>query len=288
MRITEFNKPAGTGINVSPYYKLSGFIAEPDETVPVPATGFPVLIYFHGNGGVSRTSVLNQLYSEDALPKQIKAKMWNRPFVVVALQDEYSSPNPHNVAYVLENYIFTKNNIDKARVYTTGLSYGGNECLAMALHYPHYVSAVVSASPSSLSTDANSYVTGTTEEQALYTIAVNKIAVAYWVGMLDNSGGYVDRVNKYYDVLFNAGDTTYKESKLFKFNKPNIGHSGWGSLYNGTDKIAGGKDMYDFLLQFSKTVLPPVEEPEEPKEPEKKLLCTIKVYDDGSSETVKA
>jgi pimeloyl-ACP methyl ester carboxylesterase len=288
MQLTEFKRtsasPAG-GLQISSAgHTANGIIAIPNADRPVPPGGFPVLVFFHGAGGASQSYDLSRLYSESALPQQIKNNLFNRDFVVLALQDQWSTPSPSMVAYVLQNKILTSQyNANPNKVYVTGLSFGGGGSLAMALHYPQLIAGVVSASPSSLSTNANSYSPGVTEEQALEVIATQGIPVAFWVGM--NDGGYIDRVYDYYDRLFAAGSDAYRNTSLFTFNKPNTGHGPWSTLYFGSDLIAGGQNMYDFLLQFEKgaEVEDPEPEPEEPVEPtEPTVTAIITVYSDGT------
>jgi pimeloyl-ACP methyl ester carboxylesterase len=290
MQLTEFKRtsanPAGGLQITSAGHTANGIIAIPNADRPVPSGGFPVLIFFHGAGAASQSYDLTRLYSESALPQQIKNNLFNRDFIVLALQDQWATPSPSMVAYVLQNKILTSQySANPNKVYVTGLSFGGGGSLAMALHYPQLIAGVVSASPSSLSTNANSYAPGVTEEQALEVIANQNIPVAFWVGK--NDGGYVQRVASYYDRLFTAGDAAYKAGKIFTFNKANTGHGPWSTLYFGSDLIAGGQNMYDFLLQFEKGAA--VEEPEEPNEPEEPeepteptVTAIITVYSDGT------
>lgn len=288
MQTTVFDARTGKGLVISKYgHQLSGIISVPDNyATNAPANGWPLIIFFHGRGEASTTRDITALYRQ-GIPKLINGKVWNQPYVVLAIQDQYATPECTIVKYVLDNKVFKEYNIDKNRIYTTGLSYGGGESLAMALHYPELVAAVVSASPSSLSTDPNSYVTGVTEQEALPVVGNQKIPVAFWVGMLD--GDYIGRVNQYYDVIQRAG------GEVYKFNKPNVGHTGWDTLYNTADKVAEGLDMYDWIDQFSKDILPEEEDPgEDPGTPTGPvnpatpvLLVTIKVFNDGSTEETK-
>jgi pimeloyl-ACP methyl ester carboxylesterase len=276
MQLTEFKRtaasPAG-GLQISDFgHTVNGIISVPDANVPVPAGGFPVIIFFHGKGAASSTYDLSRLYTESALPAMIKNNMFNREFIVVALQDQWATPPVTAVKYVLDHTVLTNYNADPNRVYATGLSFGGGMALAMGLHYPDDIAAIVSASPASLSTNANSFGAGKTEEQVLEYLAEDEIPVSLWVGMLDGSGGYTQRVAAYYQRLYNAAETQdYQNNKLFTFNKGGVGHGPWSTLYNGTDKLAGGKDMYEFILQFSKSIVNPPEEPEDPEQPEEPL-----------------
>lgn len=286
MQTTVFDARTGGGLVITKYgHQLSGIISVPDNyATAAPAGGWPLIIFFHGRGEASATRDITALYRQ-GIPKLINGKMWNRPYVVLAIQDQYATPECSVVKYVLDNKVFKEYNINKNRIYATGLSYGGGESLAMALHYPELISAVVSASPSSLSTDPNSYVTGVTELSALEVVAGQKIPVALWVGMLD--GDYVGRVNDYYNRLEKAG------GEVYKFNKSGVGHGGWETLYNTADKIAEGLDMYAWIDQFEKGVNEPEEEdpdtdpgtPNEPTTPS--LLVTIQVFNDGSTKETK-
>jgi pimeloyl-ACP methyl ester carboxylesterase len=282
MQTTVFDARTGGGLKINQYgNQLSGIISVPDNyATGAPAGGWPVLIFFHGAGEASTARDITALYKQ-GIPKLINAKMWNRGYVVLAIQAQWATPECSVAAYVLENKIFKEYNVSRNKVFTTGLSFGGGESLAMAIRYPNLVAAVVSASPSSLSTDAEPGG-GPVEQARLNEVAKNGIPVSFWVGMLD--GGYVERVNTYYNTLQAAG------GEVYKFNKANVGHSGWDSLYNGVDKVAEGLDMYAWLDQFTKGVEEPDEEepeedPEEPTAP--KLLVTIQVFDDGTTKQTK-
>lgn len=270
MKTIQFNAQANTGMSINTVgTKLSGIISIPDVSPPV--GGYPVLVSYHGAGEASKERDLNKLYN-NGIPKLIKAGTWNYPFVVLAIQDMWSTPQPATVAYVLEEYVLSKYPTNRTKIFHTGYSYGGGGSLAMAIHFPQYTTAVVSASPSSLSTDSNNR-----EIPRLPEVAKSGIPVVFWAG--SNEAMYLEHATAYAKYINDAG------GKASLFIKQGVAHGPWDSLYKGQDLISGGLNMYDWLSKLTAEEQPEPE-PEEPGQTPK-LIATIKVYSDGNTETIK-
>jgi predicted peptidase len=242
--------------------------------IHVPADGqldnglFPALIFFHGVGekGNNPETLLNvglpnvvensgSVYGTDSGGKV-------RKFIVFALQDEYWSPDPSwmqsVIPWLIKNY-----KVDPKHITATGLSAGGQNsfnCLADKTCSGLFANGICMSLPGGLGGDKDPSL-----------IATNKIPTWFFTGDQDTTAA--PAVTKDANAICNK---VYPgSSKLTVFSG---GHWGWNTFYD--PKWKDGVSIYDFALGNSSasTTITPT----------KKLLFTIKVYDDGTTETVKA
>mgnify|MGYP000978064407 CR=1 FL=1 len=263
MKEIKYDAQAGNGVKIdAPGHKLSAVVFLPENYDSRQV--WPTILFFHGKGEASVTMQYSALLGNGLL-KNIKAGL-SIPFVVIAIQDQYSTPKPVVVDYVLKTFL-KEYKIDTTRIYATGLSFGGAGSLAMAIAHPEYISAVVSASPSALQP---------AEVSALSTIAKNNIPVWFWNGTQDQ--GALNYCKQYSQAIINAGGQAWISTEP-------VGHGPWDALYTGKSKL-DEKDMYAFFSQYGKVVEPPVVVPPSDtlQAPGRKLIAILKVYDNGDVE----
>jgi len=259
MKQISYDANAGTGIRIDQDGHIESAVVFLPERYETKDT-WPTILYFHGAGESSKDRVYSKVLG-NGLPKNI-VQGFKIPYIVISVQDQWSTPTPAVIDYVLKNTFLKAYNIDTTRIYTTGLSYGGGGAVAMAIAHPEYISAVVSASPSALQPG---------EVTNLPVLAKNNIPVWFWYGTKD-TGPFGDNAKNYSAKITSAGGSSWITTEA-------VGHGPWEALYKGASKLSG-KTMYDFFAQYGKVaVLPPVIDT-----PMKKLLFTLKVYSDGSVE----
>lgn len=247
---------------------------------------YPVIIYFHGTGEAGTD--VNKLTSNYLLGR-IKAG-WEpqatnpvtgklEKFIIVAVQDAATwSPYPAAMRYAW-NYIMStqKLRIDTNRIYTTGLSSGGQTSLMYACWDSTFygkIAAVVSLSPAALVTPAI---------QNLSSLSRYNTPVWFISGNLD---GNTDYAKAYTTTINNAGGQAF--TTVYSG-----GHGGWDAMYNGTTtRTVNGKalNVYEWMLLNSRgpAPAPPTDTTTTPPVATKKLLTTIKVYSDGTTENIPA
>jgi len=270
MKQYTYDANAGTGLVITQYgHTLSGVVFTP-VGYDTSTKKWPVILFFHGAGEASSTKVVSKILAQ-GLPKNIKAGL-SIPYIVIAVQDQWSTPSPQTVEYVLRTKFLKEWKIDTTRIYATGLSFGGGGSLAMAIAYPKLISAVMSASPSALQP---------VEVTKLDTLAENKVPVWFWYGTKD-TGPFGDNAKNYSTKIASVGGSTWITTEA-------VGHGPWDNIYTGKS-LLNGKTIYQYFDSYSKVAIVPPVTPEQPK-PVKKLIlsvtATIKVYDDGSYELIK-
>jgi predicted peptidase len=266
MKQIKYDAPAGTGVKITQWgHTLSAAVFLPEGYED--RSSWPTILWFTGAGEASAKKELSKLYG-NGLPKHIVAGL-SIPYIVIAIQPECCAPSPDIVHYVLTNQFFQQYKIDRNRIYTTGLSFGGGAALAMAIAHPEYISAVVSASPAALQSS---------EVANISKVVKAKIPVWFWAGTKDQTGPFLENAKDYMSKLIAAGGQAWLTTEP-------VGHGPWDNLYKSKTKL-NGEDVYTFFTKYGKDVTP-VPEPPKDTVVTKKLLVTVKIYDDGSIEPIK-
>ena len=244
---------------------------------------YPTIIFFHGRGEAGKDLntfingwFLHRITVDKWIPQATNPITGQvEKFIVIAIQDAGGwSPYPSNARFGY-NYIMDtlKLRVDPKRIFTTGLSSGGQTSLMYTdwdQSYVGKVAGVVSCSPAAMDAIAVTNL----------PLIVNTTKVWFISGDQD---GFTDNAKKYTNILNSAGGnalvTTYSG-----------GHGGWDKIYDGTIKRdLNGKqvNIYEWMLGITEASTPPVVVP--PVDPHiKKLLVTIKVYDNGDIEQIKS
>ncbi|MCJ7466739.1 MAG: prolyl oligopeptidase family serine peptidase [Maribacter sp.] len=169
---------------------------------------YPLLLFLHGGGesGDSLSAV------KRIGPPKLIANGRNFPFLVLAPQNPYKNKwwNTRAIVQLLDTVI-AHNNVDKNRIYLTGLSRGGGAAWELAVQYPEKFAAMA-------------VVCGMTPLP--YASWINK-KLAIWVFHgeddqsipISESGNMVARLK---EMGYNVQFTRY----------PNVGHDAWVKAYN--------------------------------------------------------
>lgn len=267
MKQIKYDAPAGNGITITQWgHTLSGVVFLPEEYET--KASWPTILWFHGAGEASKDRTVSALM-RNGLPKLINAGL-KIPYIVIALQDQYSTPSPSAVHHALQNSFLSQYKIDKNHIYATGLSFGGGGSLAMAIAHPEYVSAVVSASPAALQAS---------EVTALPSFAKKGVPVWFWAGTSAGDSHFLANAKDYMSKILAAGGQAWLTTEP-------VGHGPWDNLYKSKTRL-NGDDVYAFFNKFGKDT--PVPEPPKDTPVVKKLLFTytVKVYSDGSYDIIK-
>ncbi|PUZ25006.1 hypothetical protein DCC81_11880 [Chitinophaga parva] len=250
---------------------------------------YPTIIYFHGTGEagtdvnkLTSNYLLGRIKSgwEPQATNPVTGKL--EKFIVIAVQDAGGwSPYPAAMRYAWKYTVATAMKglrVDTNRIYTTGLSSGGQTSVMYACWdstFAGKIAAVVSLSPAALEAQA---------VQNLPMFAKYNTPVWFISGSTD---GNTDYAKAYTTTINNAGG--YAWTTVYPG-----GHGGWDAMYNGTTtRVVNGKtlNIYEWMLLNSRGPAPvaPVDTTTTPPViPTKKLLITIKVYSDGTTENIPA
>lgn len=261
MKQIKYDAPAGTGVKIDQWGHVESaavFLPEGYDT----KTSWPTILWFHGAGEASRTMVYSTLLL-NGLPKFISQGL-SIPYIVIAIQDQWSTPSPATVDYVLKNTMLKAYKIDTTKIYATGLSYGGGGSLAMAIAHPEYISAVVSASPAAIQQG---------EVAAISTVAKNNIPVWFWAGTLSGDSHFLENAKNYMSKIQAANGQAWLTTEP-------VGHGPWDNLYK-SKALLNGKDVYSFFAQYGKKSEIP------DTVPARRLIMTLRIYDDGTVEKIQ-
>jgi len=186
----------------------------------------PLLLFLHGMG--ERGNDLSMLYST-GLPKLI-AEGTKFPFITAMPQcpetsfwTEESKPLKMLIDDLIENY-----NVDKNRIYITGLSMGGYGTYEMLTRYPDLFAAAVPicGGIGSMYTRMN-------------LLQLKDIPLWIFHGKIDEVVP-VKESEEIYDVLTSIG-----AKDLHMTIYPDLNHDSWTRTY-------GNHEVYEFLLKHSK------------------------------------
>jgi predicted peptidase len=198
--------------------KFNYYLYYPEEYEANSAVKFPLLLFLHGGGesGDSLSTV------KRIGPPKLIANGRNFPFLVLAPQNPHKNKwwNTRAIVQLLDT-IIAHNNVDKNRIYLTGLSRGGGAAWELAVQYPEKFAAMA-------------VVCGMTPVP--YASWINK-KLAIWVfhGEDDQSIAISESENmvaRLKEMGYNVQFTRY----------PHVGHDAWVKAYNTNA-------LYDWFMQ---------------------------------------
>jgi len=208
---------------------------------------YPVIFFFHGAGETGTDSVsVNSLLNIGPL-YFVKNTGWKPNYIIVAIQEKYWSPSAELCKYILDNEPEVKNGWNGQTLWT-GLSAGGQRVLECMAN--KYSGVFVPMSPAAIDL---SRIDVTIPFRVLDFHADNDNVCPYKFSV-----ELIDLLNK-----VNPG-----KSSLITYHG---GHSQWNDFYNPN---FNSPNIYKWA--FDSIPLPPM----------KKLLFTLKVYDDGTTEKI--
>ena len=222
---------------------VSGFIAGLPARYDSTTKNYPLLVFVHGMGQLSRanaklSSVLQlgtvKLVQQQQFPASFTVNNKTYSFIVAAPQfKQWASAQDLNafIDYMVENY-----RVDAGRIYIAGGNMGGALAWEFAGAYPGKVAAIVPiAGPSSA------------DEKRSSAIASNQIGVWAFHNTDDKvvpsaiSKQIVDKVNSFNPAV---------AARLTTFNS--IEHDAWTRATDPNYK-ENGMNIYEWMLQFGKS-----------------------------------
>lgn len=239
----------------------------------------PALIFIPGNGEVGTN--VNELYANGSPLEQVRSGRITPDFMVIGFQPTAIWPNALTMQWAIDYFLSTYN-IDQDNYFLTGLSGGAQGIFVYVRDTPDAAfKSPRGVIPMSITVDAQcgDYYKKT---DRLCGTDLRFKNIAVWA-MCGDGDSHFPKMQRYIQRMLEAGYdakwTTYKG-----------GHGGWAEHYNPSFK-ENGQNIYDWMKSKINAPTPeptptpePEPEPEEPPTPSKKLIATIKVYDDGSIE----
>jgi poly(3-hydroxybutyrate) depolymerase len=198
---------------------------------------YPLVLFFHGMGEAGTD--INKMYNT-GLPKILKDGY--KPafdFIMVAPQHNSYSLDPKHLEQVLNESLIKFPNVDQSRIYLTGLSAGGNTIYVSSLNInkelPKRFAAMVVMSGATQGINKDNFPWW------------KEFKTPLWAVVGQNDPSYVGQ-NQYVVDQVNAQVPGLASITI----RPGIGHGGWNDVYNGTVKTKDGKNMWQWLYQFTR------------------------------------
>jgi predicted esterase len=231
------------------------------EYLPVGYDGvkkFPVIVFLHGlgeqgNGTTQLSRMLNaglpKLINQGGFPQSVVSGGKSFSFIVIAPQF-YGWPSADNVDKVI-NDVVSKYSVDPSRIYLTGLSMGGGATWDHA--------GMSSASASRLAAIVPNCGASYPDATRIKNIAQANLPVLATHNNGDptvsvsNTNGYVDGINAF-----------SPNPLAIKLIWSDASHNCWDRTYDPANKIVGGLNCYEWMLQYTRGVPPPLPPPPPP------------------------
>jgi predicted peptidase len=123
--------------SVTVHSKISYLVFQP-KSYSAKGAPVPLIIFLHGSG--ERGNDLNKVKAWG--PPSIADKDPEFPFMVVSPQAPDGEWWHASVLKGMIDEVLAKYNVDRSRIYLTGLSMGGYGAWDLAINYPHYFAAI--------------------------------------------------------------------------------------------------------------------------------------------------
>ena len=199
---------------------------------------YPLLLFFHGLGNLGNGTTELDSITQHGLPFNIKN--WGFPYQMIVICPQFGAwPAAEQSAAVLD-YALKNYSIDQDKIYLTGLSMGGGATWDLA----SISDKIAAIAP----------VCGAAGPNTAGIMNMVKNNVAVWAFHAQNDGIVgVGNTNGWVDGLNSANI----KPKAIKTIFPEGGHNIWGAVYDYNYKVNGVDNIYDWLLKFAKTSVPP-------------------------------
>lgn len=130
-------QPAQTPHSMTAHGKIRYLVFLPKSYAPK-GTPVPLIVFLHGSG--ERGSDLNKVRAWG--PPAIADKDPDFPFMVVSPQVPDGEWWHANLLKAMLDEVLARYNVDRSRVYLTGISMGGYGAWDLAINYPDYFAAI--------------------------------------------------------------------------------------------------------------------------------------------------
>ncbi|MEO5594393.1 MAG: PHB depolymerase family esterase [Chitinophagaceae bacterium] len=234
-----------TAVNVNVGARIGGFYRALPARYDSTTKKYPLLIFLHGvgelgNGSTDLSRVLSnavpRLLSQHTFPAQFTVNGANYSFLIINPQfKEWPQAADVNamIDYAVANY-----RVDESRIYVAGLSMGGGNTWDYAVAYAGRVAAVVPICGASWPS-----------KDQMGNIAKANLPVWAFHNNDDGTVGVnttvsnVDNINSFKPAI-TAKKTIWASG----------GHDAWSKATNPATKECDGKNMYEWMLQFTREI----------------------------------
>ena len=232
-----------TAVTTNVSTRIAGFYKSMPALYSTTTKKYPLLIFLHGvgetgNGSTDLPRVLRnavpRLLDQHSFPAQFTVNDQHFSFITINPQfKEWPQPADVNamIDYAVANY-----RVDESRIYVAGLSMGGGATWDYAVAYPNRVAAIVPICGASWPA-----------ADQLKKIAAANLPVWAFHNNDDATVGVnttisnVDNINSFKPAIA-ARKTIWA----------NGGHDAWTKATNPDTRECDGKNMYEWMLQYSR------------------------------------
>lgn len=220
---------------------------------------YPAVIFFPGIGEAGTNASLLLVHG----PSRFIEQGWKPNFIVISVQPTYGWVN-ENIIYTVISTIKSTYKVDPNNINLTGLSAGGTGIMRFGL-------------TPSMSVNINSIVPLSSPEVPDYlknAPEINKQRTRF-LGFCGIQDSHYTKMKMTIGLL----------TKGKFFDRPG-GHCCWNDIYDPKFIVPGtNTNIYDWMIGEYKPVDPEPENPD-PEVPVRKLVTTIKIYDNGDVEKI--
>jgi predicted peptidase len=207
---------------------------------------YPLLVFLHGvaetgNGTTDLYKVLAnsvpKLLSQKTFPPQFTVNGANYSFIVINPQFK-EWPQPGDVNAII-NYAIKNLRVDTTRIYVSGLSMGAGATWDYAIAYPNRIAAIVP-------------ISGASWPSNIQCGNMAKANLPVWAFHNNNDSTVaVTATNTIVDYINSFNPSIPAKKTIWATG----GHNELSKATNPTTKECDGKNMYEWMLQYSRKVL---------------------------------
>lgn len=243
---TPETKPAvQTAVSTTVTSNLGGFYQALPARYDSSARKYPLMIFIHGVGELGNgTSDLSKvlvngvpkLLSQKKFPPQFTVGGKNYSFVVISPQFK-AWPQPSDINAMID-YAVKNLRIDTTRIYVAGLSMGGGATWDYAIAYAGRIAAAVPICGASWPSknDCGKMASANLPVWAFHNNDDGTVSV-------DATNTIINNINSFNPAI-TAKKTIWASG----------GHDAWSKATNPDTKECEGKNMYEWMLQYTRSV----------------------------------
>jgi predicted peptidase len=241
--IPETSPAVQTAVTADVSSQIGGFYKALPARYDSTTKKYPLLVFLHGVGetgngttDLSRLLVnaVPKLLDQHSFPPQFTVNGVNYSFIVINPQFK-AWPEPADVNAMID-YAIAHYRVDPSRIYVSGLSMGGGNTWDYAIAYSSRVAAVVPISGASWPAKGqmDSIAKANLPVWAFHNNDDGTVSVSTTITNVDNINSFNPSIP--------AKKTIW----------PSGGHDAWTKATNPATKECDGKNMYEWMLQYSR------------------------------------